>query len=184
MTIYIALLRGINVGGNNKLPMAELARELRDLGLQDVKTYIQSGNVLFRSDATDSAALAQRISAAIQARHGFAPHVLLLELGDLQQAVTANPFPDATTEPKSLHLFFLAETPASPDLALLDALRRENEHFSLADRIFYLHAPDGIGRSKLAEKVGKALNVPMTARNWRTVTTLLTMAEEVADAAA
>lgn len=179
MTTYIALLRGINVGGHNKLPMAALVTLLEDLGLRSVRTYIQSGNAVFRSDMADAADLAPRITAAIEAAHGFAPHVLLLTGDDLRHAAASNPYPQATAEPKTLHLYFLAEAPANPDLAMLEDVRGENERFELHDRVFYLYAPDGIGRSKLADKVGKALDVPQTARNWRTVDRLLRMADEV-----
>ena len=179
MTTYIALLRGINVGGHNKLPMAALAALLEELGLRSVRTYIQSGNVVFRSDAADAADLATRITAAIEAAHGFAPHVLLLRVDELRDAAASNPYPEATAAPKTLHLYFLAAAPVNPDLAMLEEARSDSERFQLHDRVFYLYAPDGIGRSKLADKVGKALDVPQTARNWRTVDKLLSMADEV-----
>ncbi|MFN8454977.1 MAG: DUF1697 domain-containing protein, partial [Anaerolineae bacterium] len=172
------LLRGINVGGNNILPMRELAALLEGLGLSQVKTYIQSGNVVFQSEHQNSKELAQTISAAIGQRYGFSPHILLLDLPAFQAAMTANPFPEAEPEPKTLHLFFLAEIPPNPDLAILDRLKGENEHYRLINKVFYLYTPDGIGRSKLAEKAEKALGVAATARNWRTVSTLMSMALE------
>lgn len=180
MNTYIALLRGINVGGNNKLPMNALTTLLEALGLQQVKTYIQSGNVVFQSTRTDRPALAKEITAAIEKSHGFAPQVFLLDGQALQAAVAANPFPEGTDDPKSLHLFFLDGIPHKLNLAALEALKAPNERFALIDQVFYLHAPDGIGRSKLAENVGKGWGVSITARNWRTVSTILEMANAMA----
>jgi uncharacterized protein (DUF1697 family) len=180
---FIALLRGINVGGNNILPMRELVAVLEGLGLSQVKTYIQSGNVVFQSESNNRQELSQAISAAIGGSYGFAPHVLVLDLPAFQEAVAANPFPEAGHEPKTLHLFFLDEIPPSPDLAVLERLKAENERYRLINNVFYLHAPDGMGRSKLAEKVEKVLGVATTARNWRTVSKLMSMALEVASIA-
>lgn len=179
MTTYIALLRGINVGGNHKLPMRELVTVLEGLGLQQVKTYIQSGNVVFQSERTDRAALSTEITAAIGQSHGFAPAILLLTIEELQQAIQANPFPEGEAEHKSLHLFFMDAVPVNPDLAALTALKAASERFALIDKVFYLHAPDGIGRSKLAEKFGRGWQVNITARNWRTVSQLMAMAVEL-----
>ncbi len=175
MTIWIALLRGINVGGKNILPMKELVRDLESLGLEDVKTYIQSGNAVFRAASVDAVGLGAEISATIEKRRGFRPQVLLLAAGELQDAVAANPFPEAEAEPKTLHLSFLAAPPPAPDLEALRAARAPSERFHLSDRVFYLHAPDGIGRSKLAAKAERLLGVAITGRNWRTVSKLREM---------
>lgn len=180
MNTYIALLRGINVGGNHKLPMRALTLLLEDLGMHHVKTYIQSGNVVFQSERTDTVALSQAITTAIQQSHGFAPQVFMLDVQALQAALAANPFPQGEDNPKSLHLFFLDGIPRNPNLAALEALQAANERFKLIGNVFYLHAPDGIGRSKLAESVGKGWGVAITARNWRTVSTVLDMANELA----
>ncbi|MEZ4728776.1 MAG: DUF1697 domain-containing protein [Caldilineaceae bacterium] len=145
-------------------------------GLQNVKTYIQSGNVIFQSDRTDQAALSAEISAAIGKSHGFSPAILLLTEDALRAAINANPFPEGEDDPKSLHLFFLEPAPQTPDLAALEALKTETERFALIGQVFYLHAPDGIGRSKLAEKFGRGWGVNITARNWRTVSKLMEMA--------
>lgn len=177
MNKYIALLRGINVGGNNKLPMKELVTVLEEIGLKRVKTYIQSGNVLFQSERRDKAALSKEISAAIGESHGFTPAILLLEVEELQAAMENNPFPEGEDEPKSLHLFFMDAVPQDPDLDALEALKADTERFALLDKVFYLYTPNGIGRSKLAEKFGRGWKVNMTARNWRTVSKLMEMAE-------
>ena len=180
MNTYIALLRGINVGGNNKLPMRALMELLQELGLRSVKTYIQSGNVVFQSERTDPQALSQEIGAAIGQRHGFAPHIFVLDAQALRAALAANPFPEGEADHKSLHLFFLSDALRNPNLAALEAVKAPNERFALIDKVFYLHAPDGIGRSKLAESVGKGWGVAVTARNWRTASKMLEMAHEVA----
>jgi uncharacterized protein (DUF1697 family) len=180
MKICIALLRGINVGGKNLLPMKELVAMLGDLGAQKVKTYIQSGNVVFAWKDKDTSKLSHQITAEIKRRLGFDPHVLLLELEDLEKVIKQNPFPaEAETDPKALHAGFLAAAPERADLKALESLKSDSERFRLVGKVFYLHAPDGMGRSKLAAKSEKLLGVPMTDRNWRTVLTLWKMAQEL-----
>lgn len=178
---YIALLRGINVGGNNKLPMRELAALLEGLGLQNVKTYIQSGNVVFQSDQRDAAGLSAAITEAIRQRFGFAPYVLILDSEALAAALAANPFPEGEAAPKSLHLFFMDASPRAYDAAALDRVKAPDERYQLIGQVFYLHAPDGIGRSKLAETTGKGWGVNITARNWRTATAVMALAQQAAD---
>ncbi len=175
MTLHIALLRGINVGGSHLLPMKELVTILGRLGCEDVKTYIQSGNVVLRH-ASDAAPLAVEIRDAIEAAKGFAPQVFLITAADLVDAAAANPFPDAEDDPSKLHLAFLASDPQQPDLPAIDALRTRGERCELVGRVFYLHAPEGIGRSKLAAKAERLFGVPTTGRNWRTVQRLLALA--------
>jgi uncharacterized protein (DUF1697 family) len=177
MDTWIALLRGINVGGKNILPMAELVQVLESLGLRDVKTYIQSGNVVFRSSGEVPASLSVDIASTIETRHGFRPHVLIVSADQWKDAMESNPFPEAEAEPKTLHLFFMASAPADPDLEGLAVARAPSERFHLTGRVLYLYAPQGIGRSKLAAKAEKLLRVPATARNWRTVQKLWEMAE-------
>lgn len=178
MPVRIALLRGVNVGGRNALRMKELVGLLEALDLNDVRTYLQSGNVVFRSGTDPSAQLAAKISDSIEAHRGFRPHVLLMSGQKLRQAIASNPFPEAESNPKSLHLFFLDAVPQRPRIDSLTAARAPSERFHLADDVFYLHAPDGIGRSKLAARVEKDLGVAATARNWRTVVNLMGMIDE------
>ena len=180
MNTFIALLRGINVGGNNILPMRNLVELLEGLGLSHVKTYIQSGNALFQSENKNTIELSHKISTAIGKSHGFRPQVLLFEMKDFQDAITSNPFPEGESEPKTLHLFFLDAPPKNPDLETLKSLKTNSEQFMLMNNVFYLHAPDGIGRSKLASNVEKALGVGVTARNWRTVRKIMALAKQEA----
>ncbi len=177
MRTWVLLLRGINVGGKNVLRMKELVRDLTALDLVQVKTYIQSGNAVFQASGTSSTALGERIGSRIEARHGFKPRVLVLSADDLRSAIDRNPFPEAEAEPKTLHLFFLESEPATPDMATLTSVRSSTEQFQLDGGVFYLHTPDGLGRSKLASNAERLLGVSATARNWRTVVKLADLAE-------
>jgi uncharacterized protein (DUF1697 family) len=176
VTTCIALLRGINVGGSHMVAMRDLKAMFETLGCTGVQTYIQSGNVIFRSAAANRPALAKRLSAAVSERHGFEPRVLVLTSRELERAAAANPFREADGDPRSLHLFFLADRPRRPDLTSLEALKAPTERFALTGRTFYLHTPAGFAGSRLAARVERVLGVAATARNWRTVITLLQMA--------
>ena len=178
MNTFVALFRGINVGGRNKLPMRELAVVLEALGLQNVRTYIQSGNVVFQSEEQPPGDLSARISEAIDERHGFAPSVLILTLEEFEKALAENPYPEAVNEPKTLHVYFLSAEPEHPDVETLERLKLENEQYTIIGKAFYLHAPDGIGRSKLAAGAEKALGVTVTARNWRSAGKILELAKK------
>lgn len=176
MPICIAFFRGINVGGRNKLPMKELVSLFEHLGIHGAKTYIQSGNVAFRCSRQQRPEVGRRIASAIKQHHGFEPKVLVLTVQELEHAVAANPFMDARKEPTTLHLWFLKDAPASPDLERLESLKSDSERCKLDRKVFYLHAPEGFGQSKLAENVEKCLGIDATARNWQTVTKTLELA--------
>ena len=178
MKTYVALFRGINVGGTNVLPMKDLASLLENIGSQNVKTYIQSGNAVFQSEEENASLLSNKIRAAIKKSHGFEPQLLLLTPKEIERAIESNPFPEAESEPKTLHAYFLASMPENPDLGALDNIKSDRERFALKDRVFYLHAPDGIGRSKLAANAEKLLGISMTARNWRTVCKVMAVAKQ------
>ena len=175
MNTYIALFRGINVGGSHVLPMKELKLVLEKNGCVEVQTYIQSGNAIFRSSMSDVARVAKRLTASVSKSHGFEPRVVVLTRGELESAAARNPFQEASQNPKSLHLFFLAGLPKQPDLKSIEALKAKDERFALEGTTFYLHTPRGFGTSKLAERAERLLGVETTARNWRTVTKLLEM---------
>ena len=179
MNTYIALFRGINVGGKNILPMKELFGILDGLGCQRVRTYIQSGNVVFKNNETNVSGLSGNIEAEIKRRHGFAPFVLLLSLEEFEKILENNPFPEVRNDPKALHVGFLASAPKEPNLKTLESLRNKSERFRLIDNAFYLHAPGGVGRSRLAASTEKLLGVSMTDRNWKTVTKILEMAKGI-----
>lgn len=170
MHTYLALLRGINVGGKKLLPMQELVALLEAMGYANVQTYLQSGNVVFQSRKQIGAKHAAEIGRSILEEKGFAPTVLLLSAEELQRTLANNPF--ATRNGKALHCFFLESQPRRPNHERLNALKAESEAFKLGEKVFYLYAPEGVGRSKLAASVEKALGVPVTARNWNTVSKL------------
>ena len=175
-TTWIALFRGINVGGNNLMPMKSLAALLEKSGGKAVRTYIQSGNAVFRHAESDEAKLSAKIGKAVEQEFGFAPRLLLLTQRELMAASKANPYRQADAAPKSLHLAFLAELPKAPGLDALKAIKADTEEFMLKGRVFYLYTPAGFGISKLAERYEKLLGVTATARNWNTVNKLLEMA--------
>jgi len=168
--MHIVLLRGINVGGHNKLPMTELTGILNALGAQDVKTYIQSGNAVFRGDIN-----ADAISTSIEAAKGFRPSVIVIPRATFVAIADANPFPDV--EGKTLHIWFLTKPP-NFDIDRAAKLATSTERYHVTNGAIYLHAPDGIGRSKLAAKIEALAHVPATARNWNTVTKLLTLSKQ------
>lgn len=177
MGVWIALLRGVNVGGRGTLPMAELRALMAGAGWADVRTYIQSGNAVFATDEDDRRRIAERLAGLIEEARGFRPAVMLLRPGELDAAMRANPFPDAEDVPTTLHLLFPSSAPERPDLDALEAAATGSERFALTGGVLYLLCPDGIGRSRLAAAAGPALApVEFTARNWRTVTKLAELA--------
>ena len=178
MKTYIALFRGINVGGHNILLMKDLVALLESFGSSSVKTYIQSGNAVFRNEEEDPTKLSKGISTIINKNYGFEPKVLVLNLNEFEDAIVLNPYPEAEVEPKTLHIYFLDSMPKNPNLDLLESIKRNNERFELRNKFFSLHSPDGIGRSKLAAQVEKSLDVSVTSRNWRSVAKILAMAKQ------
>ena len=172
-TPWLALLRGVNVLGKNKVPMKALADAFETAGFLSVRTYIQSGNILFRSRRRDAQALARQIERLVVRNFGCTPTVLVISKAELAAAVRGNPFPGAQRDHKTLHLYFLAARPKSPDIASLACLDAGREAFKLTGRVFYLWTPDGFPDSMLRSRVERCLGVAATARNWRTVNELL-----------
>lgn len=148
--------------------MKDLVAILESRGCETVKTYIQSGNAVFKHKQRGGAKLASEIAAEVMKRRKFKPAVMLLTVKELEQAIDGNPFPEAD-DPSRVGVGFLGAVPKKPDLAALEALRAGSERFALVGKCFYLDAPDGFGRSKLAARIEQSLGVPMTMRNWRTV---------------
>ncbi len=163
----VILLRGINVGGHGKLPMKELCAMLQALGAKNPKTYIQSGNV-----EIEGALNAIDIEDAIEAAKAFRPRVLVIPAAAFRNIVAQPPF--AEPEGKLLHIWFAA-APFTFDQKKADNLRANSEALHIGARAIYLHAPNGIGRSKLAAKIEALAGVPCTARNMNTVRKLLEM---------
>jgi uncharacterized protein (DUF1697 family) len=179
MESYVALFRGLNVGGKNVLPMKALGDFLENLVFRNVETYIQSGNVVFESSDKSAARLSAKIRSEMERCLGIKSHVLLLRLEELKEAILANPFSEAASDPRALHVGFLTAVPQNPNLQKLESLKKKSERYHLTDKVFYLHAPEGVGRSKLAANVERVLAVTMTGRNWRTVCKIWEMAKEM-----
>ena len=172
MSARVALLRGINVGGTGKLPMAALKAHMEALGAGNVATYIQSGNAVFTGGDAEFAA---DLRARIAAEEGFAPEVMVLSGAALVAAYDGFPFPEALERPKFGNIWFCESAPDTPDLEALAAIAAPSETFALEGACFYLDAPEGIGRSKLAARVERSLGVHATARNLNTVAKLVEM---------
>ena len=142
---------------------------MENIGLSNVRTYIQSGNCVFDAQAALASSLDMRIAEQIEQQFGFRPAVMVLSKSDLDAAIANNPFAQSAIEPKTVHFNFLKEPPTNPDLEAIRTLQKPSECFELTKSVFYLYAPEGIGRSKLAAQVEKKLGVPVTGRNLRTV---------------
>jgi uncharacterized protein (DUF1697 family) len=173
LSTYVALLRGINVG-KNLLPMPALAEMFTRAGCKNVRTYIQSGNVLFDASGSVLKSLCSRVGTAIFDAYGFRSPVILRSSEELSAVTRSNPF---MGEPEqTLHVLVLDNTPAAADAAGLDAMRSTPDRFHLLGREIYLHLPNGAGRSKLTNAYfDSKLRAVSTMRNWRTVNQLLAL---------
>ncbi|WP_329284227.1 DUF1697 domain-containing protein [Streptomyces sp. NBC_00691] len=179
---YAALLRGINVSGHRKVPMAELRPLLEGLGHTDVRTYLQSGNAVFTTESgAGEDALATALEDAIEERFGFRVDCLVRDGAYLAAVAEACPFPAAELKGRELHAIYYSG-PADPErFASIDREAYLPEEFALGDRVLYLHVPDGLGTSRLADVVSRPAVVKglvATARNWNTVVRLIEMTRE------
>ncbi|MCZ9354311.1 DUF1697 domain-containing protein [Streptomyces mutabilis] len=175
-TRYTALLRGINVGGAKKLPMAELRALLEELGHGAVRTHLQSGQAVFASGRGDEETLAAELAQAVEKRFGFPVDVIVRDHTYLRAVAEACPFPAAELEPKQLHVTYFSAPVDEERFASIDRPAFLPEEFRLGDRALYLYAPNGLGRSKLAEALAKPRvnkGLIATTRNWNTVTKLV-----------
>jgi len=175
MAIWIALLRGVG-GGIRPLSMRELTAELEAIGLKDVRTYIQSGNIVF-SSAKSATRLADAIERCIEKKFGFHSKTFVLSVDELKRAAKGNPFPQADEKPQALHVFFLAEPAKGAQIDAMEEIKAKTERFVLKGKVFYFYSPEGFGISKLGAKAERLLGVAATARNWRTVGKLLELAK-------
>jgi uncharacterized protein (DUF1697 family) len=173
---HVALLRGINVGGKNILPMKELARIFANAGCENVRTYIQSGNVVF--DAPTAAAISAKVTASIEKRFGFQVPVVVRTSAELRKTIASNPFLKTGIDPKWLHVYFLADTPKTVAISSLDPARSSPDVFHVHGSEIYLHLPNGMARTKLTNAYfDSKLSTVCTARNWATVLKLSEMME-------
>ena len=174
---FVALLRGVNLAGRNKVSMPELRSALESLGLEDVVTYIQSGNVVFRTRGGRAPQLAGRIERQIAEAFGIEVVVILRTPAELAKIARGNPFIRSGADPSKLNVLFLSGKPTTKAVEQLDPKRSPPDEFKLAGREIYLHMPNGFGRSKLTvDYFERRLGVDASARNWRTLTKLLDLA--------
>lgn len=174
MTVWVALLRAVNVGGHNIVAMAALRAALASSGLTLVKTYIQSGNLVFRSGLPRHD-LGPLIADTIHAGFGFRPPVLILSPEDVVRARDGHPFAAAKDDPKSLHVFFMDRPLPDATGAFLESVAAPGEAYAFRGKVLWLHLPAGAGRSKLAQRV-MALPLDITGRNLHTVNALAELA--------
>ncbi|MFJ3232007.1 DUF1697 domain-containing protein [Streptomyces sp. NPDC086787] len=176
MTMYAALLRGINVGGRKKVPMAELRGLIEGLGHDRVRTHLQSGQAVFTARDGDEESLAAELAAAVEEHFGFPVDVIVRDHAYLRAVADSCPFPAATLEARQLHVTYFSAPVDADRFASVDRAAHLPEEFRLGDRALYLYAPDGLGRSKLAELLARprfTKGVIATTRNWNTVVRLV-----------
>lgn len=180
MTTYVVLLRGINVSGHRPVPMPRLATTCAALGLRNVLTYLQSGNVVADADQDDAAGLRQRIEAAIGETFGFPVVVLLRTAQQIRTVVAANPFAAAAAEnPRLVHVAFLSNLPAPDAVGRLLSRTSDTDTVRVVGTEAFLHCPGGYGRTRLSNPfLERVLAVSATTRNWSTVTHLAAVAGE------
>ena len=177
---YVALLRGINVGGRNLLPMRELTRMLQGAGCADVRTYIQSGNVVFTATPACARRLADDVAGAVEKRFGFRPGVVLRTADEIAKVAAHNPFLGEGADVRLLHVAFLAEKPAARRVAALDPARSPGDSFKVRAREVYLFLASGAGQTKLSNAyLESTLGTTSTMRTWRTVLKLSEMAQQL-----
>ncbi len=181
MPVIISMLRGVNVGAHNRIKMEALRKLYESLGLRDPQTYVQSGNVVFRTDKRDLVALAKRIEDAIERGFGFRSSVILRTSSELRDVIARNPFAKRSgIEPTKLLVNFLASDPGAEVRDKVLSLKIEPEELRMEGRELYIYFPNGMARPKMSWAVlEKTLNIPGTGRNWNSVTKLLEMAERL-----
>ena len=177
MLTYIALLRGINVSGRNKIKMTELKQLFLDLGYHDVSTYIQSGNVIFKSNIKEPILIEDTIISAISRHFGYEIKVLILTKDELTTIFNANPFlvKNPTMDISKLHVTILNKKPDLAEIPPIDILvATNNDEFQLVENTIYLYCPNGYGNTKLNNNLfEKKLMATATTRNWKTISKLV-----------
>ena len=181
--VIISMLRGVNVGAHNRVRMEALRATYMSLGLTDLQTYVQSGNLLFQTREPNLTNLATRIGDALEEAHGFRPAVILRTRTELRQVIARNPFAERDgIEPNKLLVNFLLQEPTAQAGVATREISIDPEQMHLAGREMYIYFPHGMGRSKFPwPRINQALNATGTGRNWNTVTKLLEMAEAMED---
>jgi uncharacterized protein (DUF1697 family) len=181
MAVIVSMLRGVNVGGHNKINMEALRALYESLGLREPQTYVQSGNVVFRTKERGLAKLARKIENGIEQRFGFRPAVVLRTPSELRHAISRNPFATRRDiDPGKLLVTFLASEPDADAQGQVLKIKIEPEELRIDGREVYIYFPNGMGRSKLSwATIAKTLKTSGTGRNWNSVTKLLEIAERL-----
>lgn len=180
MPRHIALLRAINLGAKRKVPMAELRSLLDEMGFENVRTHLQSGNAIFDAD-DEPAAVVERLEERLEQAFGFAIPVIIRTRDELAAVVKRDPLDDAASDPKRYQVIFLAGRLDRSRVEDLDPADFAPERFHLGDRELYVWSPEGIQNSPVLKALAdKRIGVAATARNWRTVTKLLELADDPA----
>ena len=175
MTMYISLLRGVNVAGHAMLKMSDLVQTCESLGFRAARTYLQSGNVIFDYDGRDGSSIAERIEKGLKDRLGLQVSVFIRTLNDLSRIVASQPFKNR--DRSRLHVTFLYTKARENAVEAIRAAARGGEDFSMSNLEVYLFLPNGMGKTKLSNNfIEKTLGVAATTRNWNTVTALLELA--------
>jgi uncharacterized protein (DUF1697 family) len=181
MNVVISMLRGVNVGGHHKIRMDALKALYESLGLCNVQTYVQSGNVIFSTKERDIERLAIEIENSIERSLGFRPPVIVRTVAELREVIRKNPFAARQgIEPAKLHFMFLARDPGQEARDKMLTIKVEPEELHMEAREYYIYFPAGMGQSKLpTAAIAKTLKVPETGRNWNSVTKMLEIAGRI-----
>ncbi len=182
MTTCIALLRGINVTGHHKIKMAVLKQLFLDLGYIDVVTYIQSGNVLFKSEGQESSKIEQSIVYAIENKFKYTVTVLVLAKKQIETIYNSNPFIEKikNVDHTKLYATFLNSAPVLDRISeIKNRINSNDDEFQIIDKTAYLYCPNGYGKTKLNNNFfEKKLKVNATTRNWKTITKLFELSQQ------
>src|ERR1700685_240936 len=181
MAVIVSMLRGVNVGGHNMVKMEELRALYESIGLRNPQTYVQSGNVVFRTDVRSLAAVATKIENAIERSFGFRTPVVVRTSSELRDVIARNPFAGRRgIDPRKLLVTFLASDPSAEAREQVLQIKAEPEELHIDGREVYMYFPNGLARPKLSwVTVEKKLKTPGTGRNWNSITKLLEIAEKL-----
>lgn len=180
MKTYIALLRGINVSGKNSIKMDVLRLSLEKLYFQQVTTYIQSGNIVFKTENENTQEIELQIAQQIKMDFGYDIPVLVLEKEQLEQIIANNPFTQQEKESVFLHVTFFSSSPKNFDRTTIEVKKQNGEEIVIAETAIYLFCPKGYGKTKLTNNfLETALKINCTTRNWKTINELFKMMKEI-----
>lgn len=177
MQTYISILRGINVSGHRIIKMDALKTLCLSLDFYNIKTYIQSGNIIFEAIPTDNKIISNAIKSAIEKEFGFDVPIITLRHSELDSIITSNPFVnDKSKDPSFFHVTFLSDRPTKQDIEQLTQIDLRNDKYEIIDKVIYLFCPDSYSNSKLTNSLfEKKLKVTATTRNWKTTNELLNL---------